>query len=443
MLTRAGTTILFGGVSLLTAGLAVGNAYYMTLALVPLGVFFAGLALESPHHVTTTLRLSKTAPRAGDEMLVEVAYVVPRGMGGVEIEVKLPETFTIVNGRNVRLLAKRPFAPLRGEMSFTVRADKRGSVHVGPVEVESIHSAGLRAPAHAQTSQALRVDVKPAHAQVRRIRGLTGLAKQMFPENDASIAGIQTTEFQDIREYRPGDTMKDINWRASARQGGFHGGTALPLVNQYEREGKKAVWLFLDAAPYMQVGTSVDNSFEHAIKAATGIAQFYLDRGYKLGAYVYNHDRSAFFYPEVGRRQLLRWQQTVVDLEPGRDATEGLFNAVERAHRFLLSDKPLVVIVTRAGKADEGLFQALRKLRALTGRRRRRMPVLVVTPVVHATIPNDTEYARDLVHLLRRKERPLIQRIRRTGAKVVEWDPTVAPFEAVLLQSARQREVAR
>lgn len=443
MLTRAGATLLFGGLGLLSSGIALGNTVHMTLALVPLAVLFAAIALDPPNGVRTRIEVSRTAPRAGDTLDVTVHYEVLRGAGGVEISVPLPETFTLLEGRNVRLVPKPFGAPRRGDFSFRVRAGKRGAHDVGPVRVESIHAPGIRAPATSETTPAVRVDVKPAHAPVRRIRGLSGLAKQMFPENDATTSGIQTTEFQDIREYRAGDMIKDINWRATARQSGFASGTAAPLVNQYEREGKKAVWLFLDAAPYMQVGTSVDNSFEHAIKAATGIAQFYLDRGYKLGAYVYNHDKSAFLYPEVGRRQLLRWQQAVLNLAPGEGAQEGLFHAVERAHRFLVQDKPLVVVVTRVGKVEEEFFLALRKLRGITGRRRRRMPVLVISPVVHASIPNDAEYGRDIVQLLRRKERPIVQRVRRTGVKLVEWDPSAAPFEAVLLQSARTKEAPR
>ncbi|HEX2021398.1 MAG TPA: DUF58 domain-containing protein [Candidatus Thermoplasmatota archaeon] len=439
MLTRAGTTLLFAGLGLLTSGLAVGNLFYVSLSLAPLGVFLAALALEAPHGVRATLRVSRTAPRAGDEVLVEVDYEVAKGAGALEISVPLPESFTLVSGRNVRLLAKAPGKPLRGTISFTVAAEKRGTVAVGPVMAESIHAAAVRAPVTEAVAPAARLDVKPATPPVRRIRGLTGLARQMFPENDASVSGIQTTEFRDIREYQAGDSIKDVNWRATTRQAGFHTGTATPLVNEYEREGKKSVWLFLDAAPYMQVGTTVENSFEHAIKAASAIAQFYLDRGYKLGAYVYNHDRSVFLYPEVGRKQLLRWQKAVVALEPGADATEGLLAGVERAHRFLVQEKPLVVVVTRLGKADEPFYLALRKLRGVTGRRRRRIPVLVVTTVVHAAIPNKTEYGRDVVQLLRRRERPALQRARRSGARVVEWDPSVAPFESVLLQSARGR----
>lgn len=371
--------------------------------------------------------------------MVEVDYEIPKGAGSVELHVPLPDTFELVSGHNVRLLAKPGRKPIAGSMSFVCRPGKRGKVEMGPVRIESIHALGVRAPTSGEVTDALAVEVRPASAPVRRIRGLSGFARQMFPESDIAVSGIQTTEFRDIREYHSGDPIKSINWRATARTAGFASGTGVPLVNEYEREGKKAVWLLLDAAPYMQVGTSVDNSFETALKAATSIAQFYLDRGYKLGAYIYNGDKQGFYYPDVGRKQMLRWQRAVTGLKPGDSAQEGLFGAVERTRRWLVREKPLVVIITRAGKADEGTFAALKKLRGITARRRKRIPVLVVSPVVYAHIPANEDYRSDLVSLLRRRERPIIQRIRRSGARVVEWDPTEARLESVLLAGGRSR----
>lgn len=454
MLTRTGGAILFAGLGLLTSGIALGNAFYAALALVPFALFLAAIAVDAPHGIRATIRVSKAldapagssapryaaaTPRVGEEVLVEVDYEIPKGAGGVEFHVPLPDTFELVAGHNVKLVAKAPRKPLAGTFSFTMRPGKRGKIDIGPLRVESIHALGIRAPATGEASPAVPLEVRPANAPVRRVRGLTGFARQMFPENDTAVAGIQTTEFRDIRDYHAGDPIKTINWRATARNPGFHAGTGVPLVNEYEREGKKSVWLLLDAAPYMQVGTNVDNSFETAIKAATSLAQFYLDRGYKLGAYIYNGDKQAFFYPDVGRKQMLRWQRAVTGLKPGDNADEGLYGGVERSRRFLLQDKPLVVIVTRLGKADERTFLALKKLRGMTARRRKRIPVLIVSPVVHAHVPANDDYRADVVNLLRRRERPIIQRVRRSGVRVVEWDPTVAPLESTLLAGAKRR----
>ena len=439
MLTRAGAGILFAAFALMVAGLALGNMFYAALSLVPFSVFLAAMAVEPPAGIRATLAVSDERPRVGHEVLVEVEVEVARGAGAVEVHVPLPDTWELAGGHNVRLFAKDPKAPLKATMGFTARAAKRGKVELGPVRVESIHAIGVRAPVKADAAKAREVEVRPASAPVRRIRGLTGYARQMFPENDSAIAGIQTTEFRDIREYHAGDPVRSINWRATARDPGFHSGAGVPLVNEYEREGKKSVWLLLDAAPYMQVGTSLDNSFESAIRAATNLAQFYLDRGYKLGAYIYNGDKQTFLYPDVGRKQMLRWQTALTKLRPGAAADEGLHGAVERVRRWLLADKPLVVVVTRAGRADERTFLALRKLRGITARRRKRIPVLVVSPVVHAHVPANEDYKDDIVAVLRRRERPVLQRIRRSGARVVEWDPTRSSLESVLLSGGGSR----
>lgn len=439
MLTRTGGAILFAGLGLLTSGLALGNPFYSALALVPFSLFLVSLAIEPPHGIEAATRVSKPNPRVGEHVLVEVSYEIPKGAGAVELHVPLPETFELVDGHNVKLVTKPAGTPISGQMTFTCRSGKRGKVELGPVRVESIHALGVRAPASADVVAPLAMEVRPASAPVRRIRGLTGYARQMFPDNDSAVSGIQTTDFRDIREYHFGDPIKSINWRATARSAGFMSGAGVPLVNEYEREGKKSVWLFLDAAPYMQVGTNVDNSFETAIKAATGIAQFYLDRGYKLGAYIYNGDKQAYFYPDVGRKQMLRWQRAVTGLRPGDDAEEGLYGAIERSRRFLQQERPLVVIVTRLGKADERTFLALRKLRGMTARRRKRIPVLIVSPVVHAHLPANEDYREDIVALLRRRERPVIQRVRRSGVRVVEWDPTEGGLESVLLAGGRAR----
>lgn len=438
MLTRAGLTLLGAAGTLLLAGVGGGNPFYSTLALVPLGVLVAGLAIDAAHRISATVTLSKPEPRAGEEVVCEVAYRVDAGAGPVEFHVPLPDPFALVGGSNLHVVVKRRGVPLEGRFAFTFRATARGQHAIGPVAVEAVHAAGVRAPVTGEVAAAVPLHVRPREAGVRRIRGLRGYAKTLIPEQDVSRTGVRTTEFRELREYTFGDPIKFVNWKATARRAsGLLAGTSAPLVNENEREGKQAVWLFLDAAPYMHVGSNAENAFDHAIAAALGVAEHYLHRGYRLGAYVYNHDRTGFLHPDVGRRQLLQLTRVLTPLKPGKDATEGLYGALDRAKGFLARDRPLVVVVTRLGKSDERTFQAFRRLRALTGRRRRRIPVLVVSLAVGSTIPSNPDYARDVSALLRRYERPAADRARRLGARVVEWEPGAQRLASLLLAQGR------
>ncbi|HVL49809.1 MAG TPA: DUF58 domain-containing protein [Candidatus Thermoplasmatota archaeon] len=441
MLTRAGLTILVAALALLAAGLAAGNLLYLAAGLAPLLALFAGLLVDNPHGVTARVSLSSATPRAGDLVEVEIRYTASGGRGVLEFHQKLPDFFDLVEGSNLHVAVKEA-GRLEGRHVFTMRATRRGMYVLPPLRVESVHGPGIRGPTAGEIGEPLALEVRPKPSPVRRVRSSQGFAKQLAPENDRATLGIRTSEFREIRAMTYGDPVKSINWKATARRPGVLDGSEAPLVNEYEKEGKKAVWLLLDTADYMEVGNTVVNAFEESVKAAQGIAQFFLDRGYSLGAYVYNGTGRDFFYPEVGRKQLLKLQRAFTALSP-QPPREGLAGALDRCHRHLVTDRPLIVIVTRAGRADEPEFAAVKRLRALVGRRRRRLPVLVVSPTVHTLIPSPKEYGRDVAALLARAERPRIQRLRRIGASVVEWDPSRQTIEAVLLSGTARPGVAR
>ena len=68
---------------------------------------------------------------------------------------------------------------------------------------------------------------------------LAPLETQVFVGNQVSRARGDGIEFADIREWAPGDRVRSINWRASARRGEL-------WVNQQHPERNTDVVLFLD-----------------------------------------------------------------------------------------------------------------------------------------------------------------------------------------------------
>jgi uncharacterized protein (DUF58 family) len=432
MLTRAGYTILLSGLTLLLSGVAEANFYLLAVSFLPFAFFLLATALEIPHGIETRVEVSNPNPHAGQTITVRIRYRIAHGFGPVEFHQPLPDVFALApTSRNLHV-ASKGWGPTEGAFSFDVVVTKRGEYQFEPLEVEAAHILGLKSASEGVVGKPFAIAVRPRPAAVTRVRGLAGFASQLFPENDLAKTGIKTNDFRDLRRYAAGDAVKIINWKATTRQPGFHLRTQGPLVNEYEVEGKKSVWLFFDAAPYMEIGTNAENSFEYSIEAAHGIASFYLDRGYKLGAYVYNHGETDVLYPEIGGKQLLRLTTTLTHLKPGKGG-EGLLAALDKSQRYILQERPLILIVTRLAKAGDETFLALKKLRGMTGRRRRTIPVLIVNPVVHSLVPTGDKWGPDTVALLRRMERPAVDRARRLGARVVEWDPRKQKFESVLL----------
>jgi uncharacterized protein (DUF58 family) len=212
------------------------------------------------------------------------------------------------------------------------------------------------------------------------------------------------------------------------------GSAATPLVNEYEHEGRKTVWLFVDAASYLEVGSDVHNAFEAAVEAAGGLARFYLDRGFRLGAYVYNgHDQ--LLHPDTGTGQYLKLEHLLTTLR-AREPWQGLPNAVQRCRGHLAEDKPYVVVVTRATEDTERLAEGVRRIRGMAGNRRRRLPVTVVSPAVYSLL-TDGPRGQEAAQLLRRLDRPALAKVRALGATVVEWDPRQHPFASAMLWGVR------
>jgi uncharacterized protein (DUF58 family) len=271
---------------------------------------------------------------------------------------------------------------------------------------------------------------------LRRIRGVAGIAASPFPVIDIAKIGVTTTDFREIRSYIHGDPIKDINWKATARKAA--GGQLWPLVNEYEVEGKKSVWLFLDAASYLEVGTDIENVFEYCLEAASGVAYYFTDRGYRVGMYIYN-DGNRLFYPDAGKKQFLRISRELIKLNTSEPVDE-FPRAIEKCRRYLLGYNPLCIIITRLdSEAGNTIVQGVTKIRQLRGRRRRKLPVMVINIAGYYVIPKLGQYDENTSTMLRLHNRPLVQQLRRLGTSVLEWNPSQENFSTALLRQVKTK----
>ena len=423
---------------LLGLALCLGNLVLLAGAIFSLLVVLLGSMLVAPNKIEVRRSTPRLVCWAGDGLDVHRQVEAGGGMGPLYIYDRLPPEAEVVNGSNLRVIWKRP-GPRTYDFSYRILWPKRGVYTLGETVWEAEPPLGLHQRTRGSAGPSLDISVVPRTQGIRRVNQIRGRAHSVYPQEDVAVLGVSTTDFTQLRPYTPGDPMRWINWKASAR----NSASANPLlVNQYEPEGRKAVWIFLDGADYMDVGSTLSALVDQAAEAAGNVAQYYLTRGYTLGAYIYN-SQSDILTPEVGQKQFQRLTSMLTRFKPG-PPRQNLLQAVEWCKGFLYRLQPEVYIVTRldvhypreatASSYLEGFTGGMRRLVALGSSSRRRNRVRVVHLEPYGYQRPQTSMESQAQELMRWEVMPMCDAIRRSGASVLRWDPQQQDFASTLLR---------
>ena len=416
-------------------GLVLANSLLLYSSLIPILIYLVGASILVPE-----VEIQKQGPLEAtwvhETVEVLITGRIISGLGSVIVYDELPKHFELVEGSNYKAVTKG-FGEKAFAFSYKVRCTKRGNYHVSGVRWESRDFLGIRKPKRGSSTESKQLAVSPPMPYIHKIRTLRSTAYKTQQMESIARAGPLGTDFKEIRDYVHGDPFRFINWKASARvaaKGFFN-----PLVNEYEREGRQAVWIFLDAHPDLNIGTSIENAFEYAIQAANSIACYFLSKGFRLGMYVYN-DFGKTFYPETGKKQFIKISKEMLELNPIGTMLqvywqEGLLNALEKNRKYLITLSPLIVIVThltlsRLNDLSSGLKEVWRFRKKREGTK-----TIIINVLPYSLIPKVNELEVFSAKMLELKSLTLSKEIRKLGAKVIDWNPTDEPLGGRLVNS--------
>jgi uncharacterized protein (DUF58 family) len=135
----------------------------------------------------------------------------------------------------------------------------------------------------------------------------------------ASVFRGQGLEFEEVREYRDGDEIRNIDWRVTARMN-------KPYLKVYREERERRVILCVDVGAHMQFGTR--NTFKsiQAAYIAALLGWSAHGHGDRVGGLLFGAEQPRFFRPHRSSRtfgQLLRHlTQTTSSTQSHADALE-------------------------------------------------------------------------------------------------------------------------
>ena len=161
------------------------------------------------------------------------------------------------------------------------------------------------------------------------------------------------TEFQQLREYRVGDPLRQIDWKASRR--------AHKLISrEYQHEKNQQVLLLLDTGRRMLAKDDALAHFDHVLNAALVVSYLALRQGDAVGLLA-SGGAHRWLAPQRGLGAVDRLLNAVYDLQAEPVATDYLAAATELAVRQ--SRRSLVLLVTNVRDEDiEDLLAAVKLL---------------------------------------------------------------------------------
>jgi uncharacterized protein (DUF58 family) len=226
-------------------------------------------------------------------------------------------------------------------------------------------------------------------------------------------------EFESLREYRPGDDRRSIDWKATARRG-------KPFVRQHQPERNQQVLLLLDCGRHMAGEVEGRRKLDHAVDAALRLAKVALDQGDLVGVMAFGKDVKRWLPPRKGAEQLRAIAQALYQVEAVLEESN-YGAAIDRAFSKG-ARRSLVIVLTDLLDQETANTLVLRTRRLVP----RHLPMVVSLQDadmhrVATAMPetHDEAYQRVVAVRMERDGEATVARLREGGARVVRGTPAV------------------
>jgi len=116
-------------------------------------------------------------------------------------------------------------------------------------------------------------------------------------------------EFEEVREYSPGDDVKTIDWKVSARLG-------RPFIKLYREERESIVMLLIDMSASLCFGTFSGMKLEKAAEVASVLAFSAIRNNDKVGILFFTDRVEKYIPPKKGTSHIWRLIKEIFTFEP-------------------------------------------------------------------------------------------------------------------------------
>lgn len=239
------------------------------------------------------------------------------------------------------------------QVSYRVRPLLRGHFHFPQCELSLPSPMGLwRARRYLPVSGETRV-----YPDFARLYG----AQLMAVDDWLSQLGVRQRprrglglEFHQLREFRDGDSLRQIDWKATARK-------RTPIAREYQDERDQQIIFLLDCGRRMRSQDGELSHFDHGLNACLLLSYVALRQGDAVGLSTFAGEQNRFLAPVKGQAQLNVLLNALYDLHSSQQPAD--FGAAVDALLSRQRRRALVVLVSNLrDEDDQTLLPALKRL---------------------------------------------------------------------------------
>jgi uncharacterized protein (DUF58 family) len=142
-----------------------------------------------------------------------------------------------------------------------------------------------------------------------------GLVETAFAGDYHSVFKGRGMNFEDVREYQPGDEIRSIDWNVTARMGSA-------FVKKFTEERELTVMLVVDVSASGNFGSTTQSKRELAAEVACLLAFSAIRNNDKVGLLLFTDRVELFIPPKKGRSHTLRLIREILFFQPGGRGTD-------------------------------------------------------------------------------------------------------------------------
>lgn len=200
-------------------------------------------------------------------------------------------------------------APADGERAWSTSGvcQRRGVFRLGPWDVEMADPVGFFRVTHSHP-EVTTIMVYPRASRLPDLDLPRGRAAGRATTGER--AAEETILVGGLRAYAPGDPLRRIHWKASARHDEF-------MVREFDREPSGDLWLILDMDAAVHAGAEAEATQEYAVILAASLAAQFLRQGERRAVGLLVSGRNPTLLPPGrGQGQLWRILEALALAEP-------------------------------------------------------------------------------------------------------------------------------